>query len=156
MLIRVSWWPPLSFCGGRVVVGFAQSFSCSSYLQCWGCVVLSCSWGCDNNISPTPEFYQLLLMLWLLRYCCRCSKTPVQKGLPVDKFLALSLFSIGLWFMQSNFHVRLSLHFGNMKIIKSFNRTKDPIVISRNSKEQNVVLNFFFINFECSHRYIAS
>ena len=105
--------------------------------------MLSCSWGCDNNISPTPEFYQLLLMLWLLRYCCRCSKTLVPKGLPVDKFLALSLFSIGWWFMQSNFRVRLSLHFDKMKIIKSFNRTKDPIVISRNSKGAKCCLNLF-------------
>ena len=31
----------MSLCGG-VVVGFAQSFSCATQLQCRGCVVLRC------------------------------------------------------------------------------------------------------------------
>ena len=72
----------LSLCGG--VVGFAQSFSCPTQLQCWGCVVLCCCWGCDNILQNGRKFLWLFMMLvrkkgWgsTLRDVCICLATKV-------------------------------------------------------------------------------
>ena len=104
MLICGFWRSLLSFFGGWVGLQ-----SCHTQLQCWGCVVLCCSWGCDNyqdNICPGNICpYQKYL---------RCYRPDVDQTLKVGSWnnpLWWYLFSQHLsWWHLSIYEENLSCY----------------------------------------------